>query len=79
MKGKDTERRSWQNAIGMKASVPHGGYTQRLTGYEINLVCNRKEISRAASDFMKWPTDPYGRVSYGEVYNSDLFYELPQS
>jgi len=48
-----------------------------LTGYDINLVCSR-EINRTASDFMKWPADAYRRVSYTEVYNGDLFYELLQ-
>jgi len=60
----------------MKASIPRGVDTYRLTGYDINLVCGSREINRTASDFMKWPADVYRRVSYSEVYNGDLFCEL---
>jgi hypothetical protein len=47
-----------------------------LTGYDIQLVGNNTETNCTVSYFMKWPADTYRRVSFSEVYNGDLFYDL---
>ena len=50
-----------------------------LTGYDVQLVWSSTEISRMASDFMKWPAGAYRYVYCIELYNGDLFYKMLQT